>query len=84
MKQSLFSIRENNSFRNQVNSLFRKSKKYYNHKLFSSVKSYLKIPWNTINEVLKPNPSKNKSALRSLVFKNETYNDELEIVQLYN
>ena len=34
--------------------------------------------------MLKPNPSKNKSAVRSPVFNNETYSDELEIVQIFN
>ena len=40
--------------------------------------------WNAINEVLKPNSSENKPAVRSLVFNNETYSDELEIAQIFN
>ena len=40
--------------------------------------------WNAINEVLKPNLSNNKSAVRSLVSINETNSDYLEIVQKFN
>ena len=52
--------------------------------MFSCVNIDVKITWNAINEVLKPNPSNNKSADTSLVLNNETYGDELEIVQLFN
>ena len=42
------------------------------------------MTWNATNEVLKPNPSNDQSAVRSLVFNNETYSDELEVVQIFN
>ena len=41
------------------------------------------MTWNAIIEVLKPNPSKNNIAVRLLVFNNETYSDELEIVEIF-
>ena len=34
--------------------------------------------------MLKPNPVENKSRVSSQVFNNETYSDELEIVQIFN
>ena len=77
-KKNLIRERDDSSFRNQSKQPSQKVKKKYYHQLFSCVKNDVKMTWNAINEVLKPNPRNNKSAVRSLVFNNETYSDELE------
>ena len=84
LQQNLISKREYNSFRNKVNNLIRKSKKVYYHQLFSRVKNDVKRTSISINEVLKSNPSNNKSAVISIVFNFETYSDELEVIQKFN
>ena len=82
-KQTLISKQEYNSSIKQVNSLIEKSKKDYHHQPFSCVKKHVERTWNTNIKVLKPNPIKNKSDVKSLIFYNVTYSNELEMGQIY-
>ena len=71
-----------NQFRNDLNSLIRRSKLEYHNRLFDRFKNNMKKTWSSINGILGKNLS--KSRIKSLLHEEILYDNSKDIADIFN
>ena len=71
-------------FRNFVNSQIRHSKREYFETLFEKYKKDVKMTWNTINTILKPNKNSKYKSIKKILYKNQTLTENIDIANAFN
>ena len=82
MKSGVVSVRENNSFKNKINSIVKKAKDNYYRELFEKCRGDLKKTWSNINNLISPN--RNKSEIEKLIVNGNEVVEKTEIANTFN
>ena len=82
LRLNLITVKDNNLFRNKVNSIVRKHKQKYRKELFLKYRGNLRKTWNLINITLSRNLKKNE--IKQILSNDILYDDELNIANIFN
>ena len=82
LKFNAITLQAYHRFRNETNSLIRKSKLDYHERLFDRLKDNMKKTWNSINGILGKN--KSKSRIKSILHEGILYDNPRDIADAFN